>query len=70
MKRKGKFRVYMRTDNLQFSDWHAVYWYFNLCATNGRVIATSQMYKSKQACLKGLNSVRRNAPDAVVEIME
>ena len=62
MKRKGKFRVYSIGDRGPHT-----YWYFNLIATNGRVIATSETYESKQACLKGLNSVRRNAPNAVVE---
>ena len=64
MKRKGKFRVYKQTFETRERD---DYWYFNLHAKNGKVIATSETYKSKQACLKGIASVAKNAPDAVVE---
>ena len=42
---------------------------FNLKATNGQVIATSQGYSSKASALNGIDSVKTNAPDAeVVEI--
>ncbi len=34
---------------------------FNLKASNGQVIATSQGYESKSSCLKGIESVRKNA---------
>jgi len=37
---------------------------FDLKATNGEVIATSEVYTSKAACLKGAESVRKNAPIA------
>lgn len=40
---------------------------FDLKATNGQVIATSEVYKSKTSCLKGLESVRKNAPIANLE---
>lgn len=40
--------------------------HFVLKADNGEVIATSQVYKSKESCKKGIESVRRNAPDAKV----
>lgn len=44
-------------------------WRFNLKATNGQVIATSQGYASKASALNGIDSVKTNAPDAeVVEI--
>lgn len=39
---------------------------FNLKATNGEVIATSQVYSSEQACIGGIESVMANA-DAHVE---
>lgn len=42
-------------------------WYFNLKATNGQVIGTSQMYESASGLDNGIDSVRSNAPDAVVE---
>ena len=40
---------------------------FDLKAGNGEVIATSEVYKSKGSCLKGVNSVKVNAPVAAVE---
>ena len=40
---------------------------FDLKATNGQVIATSEVYESKAACLKGVESVRKNAPVANLE---
>ena len=39
---------------------------FRLKATNGQVIATSEGYKTKKACLNGVESVKKNAPDAEV----
>ncbi|WP_276388928.1 YegP family protein [Eudoraea chungangensis] len=41
--------------------------YFNLMATNGQVIGTSQMYSSPAAMENGIASVKTNAPDASVE---
>ena len=40
---------------------------FDLKATNGQVIATSEVYESKAACDKGIASVKKNAPVAAVE---
>ncbi len=40
---------------------------FRLKARNGEVIATSEGYKAKAGCLNGIESVRKNAPAAVVE---
>ena len=40
---------------------------FDLKATNGQVIASSEVYKSKASCLKGVNSVIANAPIANLE---
>ncbi len=42
--------------------------YFNLKATNGQIIGTSQMYESLAGCQNGVQSVMNNAPDA--EIVE
>ncbi len=41
--------------------------HFNLQASNGQIIATSQHYESKESALHGIESVRRNAPDAALE---
>ncbi len=40
---------------------------FDLKATNGQVIATSEVYNSDAACKNGIESVRKNAPIAAVE---
>ena len=40
---------------------------FNLKANNGQVIAVSQVYKTLATCLKGINSIKKNAPIAAVE---
>ena len=40
---------------------------FNLVADNNEIIATSQAYTTKAACLKGIASVQANAPLAPVE---
>ena len=40
---------------------------FDLKATNGQVIATSEVYTTAAACKKGIASVAKNAPAAAVE---
>ena len=56
----GKFEVYQDK---------AGKYRFRLKSSNGQVIATGESYESKAACLKGVASVQKNAPDAaVVEI--
>ncbi|MCH5341480.1 MAG: YegP family protein [Acetatifactor sp.] len=40
---------------------------FDLKASNGEVIATSEVYSSEDACKKGIASVQKNAPVAAVE---
>ena len=54
----GKFEL-KKTSNGQFR--------FNLKASNGQVIATSESYKTKAAALNGIESVKKNAPDAVTD---
>lgn len=39
-------------------------WYFNLKATNGQIIGTSEMYESSSSMENGIKSVATNAPDA------
>jgi hypothetical protein len=42
---------------------------FRLKAANGEVIAVGEGYSSKTACLNGIESVKKNAPNAeVVEV--
>ena len=40
---------------------------FDLKATNGQVIATSEVYTTGAACRNGIESVMKNAPVAAVE---
>ncbi|QYZ78905.1 DUF1508 domain-containing protein [Methanofollis formosanus] len=59
---KGKFEVY-RDKGGEYR--------FRLKASNGQVIATSQGYKSRESCMKGIDSVRNNAPNAeIIELSE
>jgi uncharacterized protein YegP (UPF0339 family) len=51
--------VLKKTANGQF--------HFMLLATNGRVVASSEMYKTKAAALNGIESIRKNAGGAVFE---
>lgn len=48
----GKFIITKGKDNK---------YYFNLKASNGQVILTSQGYKDKKGCLNGIESVKKNA---------
>jgi len=41
---------------------------FRLKAVNGQIIATGEGYKAKAGCLNGIESIRKNAPEA--EIVE
>ena len=40
---------------------------FDLLAPNGQTVATSEVYDTRSACLKGVESVRKCAPFAGVE---
>ena len=40
--------------------------HWNLLASNGKVIASSEHYETRRAALAGIESVRKNAPKAVV----
>lgn len=40
---------------------------FRLKATNGQIIAASEGYSAKTGCLNGIDSVKRNAPDAEID---
>jgi len=41
--------------------------HFNLKATNGQIIGSSQMYASEAGCKNGMASVAKNAADAEVK---
>jgi len=57
----GKFEVY--------ADKSGKY-RFRLKASNGQVIASGQGYASKESCLKGIESVKKNAAEAPVVDVE
>ena len=40
---------------------------FRLKALNGQIIAVSEGYKALASCLNGIESVKKNAPDARIE---
>ena len=42
-------------------------YHFNLVATNGQVIASSDSYESKASAINGIESVKRNAPNAEID---
>ena len=39
---------------------------FRLKATNGQIIAVSEGYKALAGCMNGIDSVKRNAPEAPI----
>ncbi len=42
---------------------------FRLKAGNGQIIAVSEGYNSKPACMNGIDSIKKNAPTApIVEV--
>ncbi len=41
--------------------------YFNLKASNGQVVGSSQMYEAESGRDNGIDSVKRNAPGATVQ---
>lgn len=60
-KKNPKFEVY--TDK-------AGEFRFRLKAKNGEIIATGESYKAKKSCLNGIESIKKNAPEAAVEKAE
>jgi uncharacterized protein YegP (UPF0339 family) len=39
---------------------------FHLKASNGEIIAASEAYETKAACIKGIKSIQKNAPTAAI----
>jgi len=64
--RKGKFKIY-KAMQWNYSEKSLPYWWFTIVAGNGKVIATSQMYKTKRSCLTGIASTKHNAYYGTVE---
>ena len=57
----GKFEVY-KDKRGEFR--------FRLKAGNGQTIATGEGYTTKAACLNGIESIKKNAPEAPVEELD
>lgn len=58
----GKFEIY-KDGSGEFR--------FRLKAGNGEVIATGEGYKSKDGCQNGIESIKKNAPEAeIVDLSE
>ncbi|MDR1318745.1 MAG: DUF1508 domain-containing protein [Treponema sp.] len=43
---------------------------FHLKASNGEIIAASEGYETRAACLKGIKSIQKNAPAAQIIDLE
>jgi uncharacterized protein len=43
---------------------------FRLKAANGQVIATGEGYSSKDGCMNGIESIKKNAPTAKIVELE
>ena len=43
---------------------------FDLKATNGQIIAVSEGYKALSGCKNGIESVKKNAPEAEIKMEE
>lgn len=54
----GKFEVYKDAGGK---------YRFRLKAANGEIIAASEAYTTKASALGGVDSVKRNAPDATID---
>ena len=54
----GKFELYKDT-----AGKHR----FRLKASNGQIIASGEAYESRASAIKGIESVRKNAPDAALD---
>lgn len=61
---KKNSQVEARFDKLESKNGK---FYFNLKATNGQIIGTSEMYESVASRDNGIASVAKNAPDATVD---
>lgn len=55
--RKGKFEIYIDGDEQ---------WRFRLKSSNGKIIAASEGYVTKQGCINGVMAVKKAAPEAWV----
>jgi uncharacterized protein YegP (UPF0339 family) len=62
---KSKKEFYMAAKFEIFLDRKEQY-RFHLKASNGEIIAASEAYDTKAACIKGIKSIQKSAPIAVI----
>ena len=55
----AKFEILKTSDGKEF------YWHFK--SANGEKVAVSQTYKTKQACQKGIDAIKSDAKNAVIQ---
>ncbi len=55
----AKFEILKTSDGKEF------YWHFK--SANGEKVAVSQTYTTKQACQKGIDAIKSDAKDALVQ---
>ena len=55
----AKFEILKTADGKEF------YWHFK--SANGEKVAVSQTYKTKQACQKGIDAIKSDAKNAVIQ---
>lgn len=68
---KDKLRNQIKWENLNFGLIKKSEWRWNLKARNGKIIAVSEGYTTKQAAKRGITSVRFNAPFArIINLMK
>jgi len=67
---KMLYGMFLMTGKFEYYKDKAGKYRFRLRASNGQTIASGQGYSSKDACLNGIESVKKNAPEAPVEEVE
>lgn len=63
----------MAAKRMQFEFWKSSYngqWYWRLRGKNGRIVAASEGYKSRSACLRTIEAIKEGARSAVDEFIE
>ena len=64
--REGAFETKSAADGRHYFVLKATDGWWKYVGTNGQVVGQSQMYKSGSGCANGIDSVKRNAPEAPV----
>jgi uncharacterized protein YegP (UPF0339 family) len=59
--KRGKFEYWRTAEHSYTTNGN---WYWHLIAANGKIICQSEGYKTRAGCIKGIESVKGNAPRA------